>query len=311
MPAVFDPKATTIPVLRYLVALADHGHFGRAAKACAVSQPTLSAQLARWEQRMGITAFERGGSAVKPTVLGERVVQAARRALAALEQVEVAAVPGKPPFFGPVKIGIIQSLGPYLTPRLGPVMERHFPDLEWPLIEGLTAGLVGELLNRDLDLVILALGVDLPAGLETIAVCDEPFIAAVPARSPLATKKQVAVGDLAKERLLLLDDGHCLREHVLEACRLRRDRVAGADYRAASLETLRALVAQGRGVTLLPALATVGVPEDPRLRLVPLAGKAQRALGLAWRKGDDRAEGFRRIGALIAEAVEDVCRIRR
>ncbi len=299
---IFDPKATTLPVLRYLVALADHRHFGRAAAACGVSQPTLSAQIQQWERRMGVQAFDRSGSGVKPTPAGERVIAEARAALAALAALEHAADSATPPFFGPVRLGVIPTVGPYALPFLAPALEARWPDLDLPIVEGTTAQMVERLDRGRIDIALLAEMPGLDTGHERVALYDEQFLAALPRRHALAGADEIAPADLARERLLLLDEGHCLREQALELCRLRGDeRRPGADYGATSLETLKSLVALGRGVTLLPALAAT---DDERIVLKPIAGRrTRRTIALYWRRNDPRGDVYRELASAMRASV--------
>ena len=305
----FDPKATTIPVLRYLVAVAELGHFGRAAEACFVSQPTLSTQLSKWERSMGVVVFDRQTQGAKLTVIGERVVKQAKLILRNLEQLELLATPSEPPFYGPVKVGFIQSLGPYLIPYFGASVAQQLPHLEWPVVEGLTVNLLTELSAKSLDLVVLALGVDIPTGIKTLPLFSETFLAAVPHTSPLAKMEVIPLGLLAREHLLLLDDGHCLRDQAIDVCQLRRERLKGSDYRATSLETLRRLVALGHGVTLLPKLAADPMANYPQMVVRPVDdANAQRIIGLAWRQGDRREKGFQLIGEVMQHSVAKHCK---
>lgn len=300
---VFDPKATTIPVLRYLVAVADQRHFGRAAESCRVSQPTLSALIAQWEKRMRLKVFERDPGGVRVTPAGERVVAAARAALLALERVEAAAVEARPPFYGPVRLGVIPTVAPYLLPLAVPALEKAFPELELPIREATTAQLVEALARGTLDVALLA---ELPAlreGHVSEALYDEPFLLAVPRGHRLAGRAQAGPDDLVGERLLLLDDGHCLRGQVLSACRLRDSEPRpGGDWRATSLETLRQLVAGGSGCSLLPALAADR--DDRRIALVPFRDPdARRRIVLLWRDGDPRGDAYRQLGAPLRRAL--------
>jgi len=301
---VFDPRATTIPVLRYLVAVADYGHFGRAAQACAVAQPTLSAQVAQWERRMKVQVFERHAQGARLTPQGERVVAEARKVLGGLRELEGAAVSGVAPFFGPVRLGVIPTLGPYLLPLAYPALERAFPGLKLPVREAQTADLLDALDHGRIDLAVIA---DLPgidATREVVPLFDEPFHLAMPARHALAKRDRIAADDLAGERLLLLDEGHCLREQALDVCRLRDVGArAGADWGATSLEMLRQLVALGQGLTVLPALA---IPEDadPRIAIRPLAmRRGVRSIALVWRRGDGRGEAYQQMAGPIRASV--------
>jgi LysR family hydrogen peroxide-inducible transcriptional activator len=301
---IFTPRATTIPVLRYLIAVADQGHFGRAAQACAVAQPTLSAQIAQWERRMKVQVFERHAQGARLTAQGERVVAEARKVLAGLRELEGAAATGVPPFFGPLRLGVIPTLGPYLLPLVCPALERAFPGLDLPISEAQTADLLDALDHGRLDALLLA---DLPgiaASREVLPLFDEPFHLAMPARHALAKREKVTADDLAGERLLLLDEGHCLREQALDLCRLRDSATtAGTDWRATSLETLRQLVALGYGLTVLPALA-IPDPPDPRLAIRPLAmRRGVRTIALVWRSADGRGDAYRGLAGPLRSAL--------
>ena len=292
--AIYDTKATTIPVLRYLVAVAEHRHFGRAAAACGVAQPTLSAQLATWEKRLGIQVFDRDHHGVRVTPAGERVVTAARAALAALRAVEDAAGAAQPPFFGPLRLGIIPTIAPDLLPWFTRALEREHPDLDLRLREATTAELRALLDAGAIDVAVVAL---LP-GMEGHALYREPFLAALPRGHRLAAEERIDASALTGERLLLLDEGHCLRGQALDLC--GRVQTGGTDVRATSLATLRRLVGAGLGTTLLPALAVD--PDDRSITCRPLEGAPSRTIGLLWRPGDARADAYRLLGGLIRKA---------
>lgn len=303
--AVYDPKATTIPVLRYLVAVADHRHFGRAAEAASISQPTLSALISRWERSMRVRVFERDQHGVRVTPAGERIVAAARAALEALRAVEAAAAEAKPPFFGPVRLGVIPTVGPYALPFICPALERAFPGLELPIREAPTGELLAGLDAGRIDVAILAALPAMAGRYATERLYREPFLVALPRANRLAARSELCGDDLAGERLLLLDDGHCLRDQALAVCNRRAEQTGGADYRATSLETLRQLVAAGAGVTILPALAGPG-EDSPRLVVRPMTGEgAERTIVLAWRQSDPRAEAYRSLAVPIRRMVPE------
>lgn len=295
--APFEPRATAVPVLRYLVAVAEHRHFGRAAAAARVSQPTLSALIAQWEKRMRCAVFVRGARGVTITPAGERVIAAARAALDALAAVEAAATEARPPFFGPLRLGVIPTVGPYALPYVTAAMERAFPELETSIREGTTADLVAALDAGRIDVALLAILPGMAERYAAEAVYDEPFLAALPRGHRLAAAAAIDPAELAGERLLLLDEGHCLREQAMAVCQRRPEQAAGPDYRATSLETLREIVASGAGVTLLPALAVR--EDDRRLTMRPLLGEAGRRIGLLWRANDPRADAYRLLLAPI------------
>ena len=293
--------------LRYLVALADLGHFGRAAAACAVTQSTLSAGIIALERQLDAAILERG-PAKRPvfTPLGLELVGRARAALAALSAVAETASAARDPLTGPLRLGIIPTIGPFLLPRLMPALRRAFPRLRLWLREDLTARLAEDLQGGRLDLLLLALPVALPE-LETLRIAEDPFLAALPQQHRLLEQPQVPLSALGGERMLLLEDGHCLRDQALSACGLPGAGVDGA-FAATSLHTLVQMVAGGLGVTLLPRLAVAGgVLAGTSVVLRPVeapAGQvAGRSLGLAWRARSPRAAEFRSLAPVITEAV--------
>jgi LysR family hydrogen peroxide-inducible transcriptional activator len=294
--------------LRYLVALADHGHFGRAAQACAVTQSTLSAGLIALERQLDARVLERGGSTKRPvfTPLGLEIVSRARGALAALEAVAETADAARDPLSGPLRLGVIPTIGPFLLPRLMPALREAFPRLRLWLREDLTERLVNGLENGRLDLLLLAL--PCPGTMETVALGEDPFLAALPRGHPLAARDAVPVGALAAERMLLLEDGHCLRAHAEASCGLPRGMSPASEegFAATSLHTLVQMVGGGLGVTLLPRLAvTAGVVGTAPVEVRPLEGSATpgRLLALAWRPRSPRASEFRGLAGAIATAL--------
>jgi LysR family hydrogen peroxide-inducible transcriptional activator len=294
--------------LRYLVALAEHQHFGRAAAACAVTQSTLSAGILALERQLDARVLDRGfGKRVVFTSAGAEIVERARVALGALEAVADAAAAARRPMSGPLRLGVIPTIGPFLLPRLMPALRGAFPDLRLFLREDTTERLIERLDEGRLDLALLALPCACgPA--ETVEVARDAFLAALPAGHRLARRETVAASALAGERLLLLEDGHCLRDQALTACGFVRgdspdDPVDG--FAATSLHTLVQMVAGGLGVTLLPQLAVAaGIADGTGIVLRPLSGGATwRTLGLAWRRRAARAEEYRAMAPVVAGAV--------
>lgn len=291
--------------LRYLLALAEHQHFGRAAEACAVTQSTLSAGILALERQLDARVLDRDGSKrVLFTPLGQELVARGREALAALETFVETAAAARAPMSGRLRFGVIPTVGPFLLPRLMPALRAAFPRLQLLLREDTTDRLLARLADGRLDVVLLALPCDC-AGAETLPVARDPFLAALPAGHPLATREDVPVAALALEKLLLLEDGHCLREQALAACGIvRRD---GPDaFAATSLHTLVQMVAGRLGVTLLPRIAVQGgVTTGAEVALRPLSGAgAWRTLGLAWRPNTPRAADYRALAPVLAAAVE-------
>jgi len=279
--------------LRYLVSLADLRHFGRAADACHVSQPTLSTQVRKLEGELGVTLVERAPRQVMFTPVGLEIVERARRVLADVEQLREAARRTADPEAGSLRLGMFPTLGPYLLPHVVPNLRARFPRLELLLVEEKTEGLLGMLRDGRLDAAVLALPLH-EDWLEIEPLFDEPFLLAVPAGHALAGKHDLTLSQLSDQHLLLLEDGHCLRDQALEVCAL-----SGAGekegFRATSLETLRQMVSAGVGITLLPMLAVKPpVPPSDSLRFVEFRAPAPtRRLAMVWRRSSARS-GFLR-----------------
>jgi LysR family hydrogen peroxide-inducible transcriptional activator len=287
--------------LRYLVAVADLRHFGRAAARCFVSQPTLSAQLKKLEQSLGLQLIERAPNNVSLTAAGEEIVARARRIIEASDEVVALAGSQRDPLAGPLRLALLPTIGPYLLPRVAPAIRRALPRLELRLYEYQTAPMLERLRGGELDVGILALPVELN-GLESRELYREAFVVALPERHPLAAHDTLRAGDLKGETLLLLEDGHCLRDQALEVCSRVGVREP-QDFRATSLETLRQMVATGAGVTLLPELAVRGAYRSARgVALRPFARPAPvRHVGAVWRKTSARRAAIDALARLIAE----------
>ncbi len=251
----------TLRDLQYVVAVAEHGHFGRAAKACHVSQPALSSQIKKIEEYLGVTLFERDVRRVAVTEVGQAVVQQARVVLEEAEKILSTAKSTHEPLAGPFRLGAIATLGPYLMPYLLGPLRKAFPRLELRLKEGLTEDLLGELRAGQLEAVLAARTFD-EDGFHVIPLFTEPFLVTVPKDHPLEHKDPVKVSDLKASEMVLLEDGHCLRDQTLSLCPPNR-RGNVKEMHVTSLETLRHLVASGAGYTLMPLLA---VNDDKRLR---------------------------------------------
>jgi len=287
--------------LRYLVALADQRHFGRAAAHCFVSQPTLSAQLKKLEQALGVQLIERAPNAVSLTAVGEEIVARARRMLEASDEVVQLARSHQDPLGGRLRLALLPTIGPYLLPRVAPAIRKRLPRLQLHLSEYQTAPMLQKLHAGELDVGILALPVALE-GLESRELYREDFLLAVPERHALAARERVRVADLEEETLLLLEEGHCLRDQALEVC----SRVGvrdSQDFRATSLETLRQMVAAGAGVTLLPELASRGAYRSGHgVALRPFVRPAPaRHIGGVWRKTTPRRAAIDALCELIAQ----------
>ncbi|HEY1413072.1 MAG TPA: LysR substrate-binding domain-containing protein, partial [Rhodopila sp.] len=259
--------------LRYLVALAESRHFGRAAVACAVTQSTLSAGLLALERQLDCHLLDRAaGRHVVFTQLGLELVDRARIALSSLEAVTEAAIAAREPMAGPLRLGVIPTIGPFLLPTLMPALRAAFPRLRLYLREDTTANLVDRLTANRLDLLLLATPCDC-GGADTVPVARDAFVIALPPNHQLAGEEQIPISALVTERLLLLEDGHCLRDQALAVCGLLAgDRGDHDGFAATSLHTLVQMVASGLGITLLPKLAVAaGIIDGTGLVLRPLA----------------------------------------
>jgi len=287
--------------LRYLVAIADQRHFGRAASRCFVSQPTLSAQLKKLEQDLGVQLIERAPNNVSLTPAGEEIVARARHILEASDEVVALARSHRDPLAGRLRLALLPTIGPYLLPRVAPAIRRSLPQLQLRLYEYQTAPMLEKLHAGELDVGILALPVELD-GLESRELYREAFLVALPERHRLAAHQTLRLADLKGEPLLLLEDGHCLRDQALEICSRAGVREQ-QDFRATSLETLRQMVAAGAGVTLLPELAGRGAYRSARgVVLRPFARPAPlRHVGALWRKSTARRAAIDALCTLIAE----------
>ncbi len=285
--------------LEYVVAVADLRHFGKAAERCAVSQPSLSAQVRKLEERLGLTLFERTSRRVLPTPQGEAVIRQARVVLEEAHRLLALAGGSDGALTGRLAMGAIQTLGPYLFPHLLPAIRRHLPELSLTLSEGRTEGLLEELRAGRLDAVLLALPAD-GEGLAAEPLFFEPFVLAHPSGHRLEGIPAVTLADLDPGDLVLLEEGHCLRDQALAAC----GGTARGMRHATGLETLRHMVAAGTGYTLMPLLAAgEGTTMGGLVTYRPFAGDPPgRTIGLAWRASDPRAPGFHALAPRLREA---------
>lgn len=289
--------------LKYLVALADTGHFGRAAERSFVSQPTLSAQLKKLEDYLGVKLVERQPKNVQLTEVGRQVVVRARRMLDDGDAIVALARNNTDPLAGRLKLALIPTIGPYLLPRVMQKIRKALPQLGLMLYEHQTEPLLKRLRDGEIDAGIIAL----PAhgeGLESRPLYAEEFMVALPLQHPLAAKSSIRVQDLQEHTLLLLEDGHCLRDQALEVCSRIEVREA-EDFRATSLETLRQMVVAGLGVTLLPELAVEPPFGSHRgLTMRRFAKPAPtRTIGAVWRKSSTRAAVIAALGDVVERAI--------
>jgi LysR family hydrogen peroxide-inducible transcriptional activator len=286
----------TLTQLRYLVALADHRHFGRAATACAISQPTLSAQLRKLEDELQAALIERGAT-IDLTPLGGMVVERARGILSEADEITSIARRGEAPLAGPRRIGIIPTLCPYLLPWALPALKATYPRLDLICREAMTATILTAVKARELDWGLIAEDPHEPA-LTASPLLDEPFFAAMPQGHRLAAQETVSQASLCTEKMLMLGEGHCLRDQTRLLCNAPN---GGGDIQATSLETLRGLVAAGQGITLLPALARRDVETEIVLR--PITPPAGRTIHLIARRADPRREEVALLHGVLSGAV--------
>ncbi|MEQ1662559.1 MAG: LysR substrate-binding domain-containing protein [Thiobacillus sp.] len=289
----------TLQELKYLVALADHGHFGKAAEACCITQSTLSTQIKKLEEFLGVVLFDRSLKRVTPTPTGKEILAAARRIVEETERIRELSRHAQNPMARTLNLGVIPTLGPYYLPHALTLIHKKHPDLRLLLREELTPLILDHLADGQLDAGLLALPVtDDSLRVEPLFV--EPFYAALPAGHRLAERESVGVPDIMGEKLLLLDEGHCLRDQALDVCGTgSRGR---EEVRATSLETLRQMVGMGLGVTLLPALSIDAGPRVSKKSVEVRAFKRPvpgRTIGLVWRRRAPFPETFERLSATL------------
>jgi LysR family transcriptional regulator, hydrogen peroxide-inducible genes activator len=294
----------TLQQLRYAVAVADLRNFGRAAQACFVSQPALSAQMRELEGKLRVQLFERTSRGVLVTAVGAEVVERARRILREVDDLCDAAQGGDGELSGSLRFGVIPTVAPYVLPGVVRRLGEAHPRLELYLREDRTDALVAQLLAGDLDLLLLALPLD-RAGVDELPLYDEPFLLAMPDSHPLTRRKRCDLAAIADERLVLLEDGHCLRDQALAVC-ARAGAGGNAEVQGTSLPTVVQMVGAGMGVTLLP-VSTVGRDAAPvqRVAVRELHPAPTRTVGLAWRASSARAAAYRGLADLIRAAGEE------
>ncbi|MFT5287444.1 MAG: LysR family hydrogen peroxide-inducible transcriptional activator [Planctomycetota bacterium] len=292
----------TLRQLEYFVAVAERLNFSKAAESCFVSQPALSAQIAQLEALIGIKLFERDRRGVQLTVAGDSLVSGAKETLRSCDRFGQFAQSLCAPLSGPLRLGVIPTIGPYLLPQILPAISESYPELQLFLREDMTSRLLEQLAEGKLDLLLLATDIDLGA-VTTLNLFSDPFVLGVSVDDELASLEEVALSHLSRRNVLLLDEGHCFREQTLSLCES-----AGADefggFRASSLGTITQMVANGLGITLLPELAIEReAAAVPRLHVIPFGADGPfRSVGLAWRPNSPRGEEFRALGTALAEA---------
>jgi LysR family hydrogen peroxide-inducible transcriptional activator len=289
--------------LQYLVAVAEHKHFGRAADACFVSQPTLSTQIKKLEDELGITLIERTNKKLILTNTGRQIVAKAQQILTSVDELRDLATQSKDPEAGTLRLGVIPTLAPYILPRIMSTLKERFPKLQIFLYELQTPVILEQLPAGKLDAALLALPVDHGA-LHSIPLFEEPFLAAVPHQHKLAKHKQLDPTDLKDNQILLLEDGHCLREQALDLCQQ-----AGADetpgFRATSMETLRQMVASGAGITIVPALAAESDHSSgKRIRYIPFnKPQPSRTIVISIRRSSHRQHLITELAKVISDSI--------
>ncbi len=289
----------TLRQLRYLASLARHRHFGRAAEDCAVTQPALSMQVRELERELGVELVERRPGEIVLTDTGLDVAQRAEHILAATRDL-VDFARHRDVLSGPLRLGIIPTLAPYILPRVLPALQTAYPQLRLEVRETQTKPLLDELAGGELDCVMLALPAD--ADVETLALFEDAFLLAVPATDKL--RGRVGVEDVDQRRLILLEEGHCLRDQALAFCGApRRDRPASLG--ATSLATVMQMVANGYGVTLVPEVAAETEVRDERVKLLRFSEpRPGRTIGLAWRRTSPRKKDFVALGKIVTSALK-------
>lgn len=290
----------TLSELRYIVAVAREHNFRRAAQRCFVTQPALSLGIQKLEEELGVKLFERKKTDVTLTAVGESIIEQAIRVLDEADKIKDLARQGANPLMGAIRLGAIHTVGPYLLPELIPELMKRAPDMPLEVEENTTANLETQLRNGLIDVAVIALPFEL-SGVETTPLYDENFVVVVPIQHAWAEKKCVQPAELAGEKVLLLNSGHCFSNQVAEACpKLSR---TGEVLQGNSLETIRNMVASGLGITVLPDSATNQRYQSPLLKMIPFAQPApSRRIALAWRKSFGRTEA---VQALI-EAIRSI-----
>ena len=294
-------RLPTMKQLQYLVALADTRHFGRAAERCHITQSTLSAGIRDLESVLGTAVAERSNRHVLITRVGAQIAERAKALLRDAEEVMEVARAGRAPMTGELRLGVIPTIGPFLLPRVLAGLRERFPALTVYLREEQTAPLLARLEDGELDAALIALPYE-TGDLDTRAILEDEFLFACNREHALAGAGEVSLDALAGERLLLLEEGHCLRGHALDVCEIG-DTIARAQFEASSLHTLVQMVAAGIGVTLVPRLAVdARIAQGTDISLLRLAMPASRRIGLAWRRSSLRAEEF----GLLADTLREL-----
>jgi LysR family hydrogen peroxide-inducible transcriptional activator len=289
----------TLNELRFVVALAKARNFRKAAEVCFVSQPALSLAVKKLEDELGVLLFERNRNDVTMTVIGELVVEQATRAIEEANRVKEIARQGNNQLVGALKLGVIYSIGPYLLPEIIPYLRHSAPEMPLIVEENLTINLETQLRNGVIDVAIIALPFDIP-GIKTLSLYEEEFVVVVPITHDWAKRDSINPEELADEKILLLNSGHCFSNQVMQTCpRLSRN---GEILQGNSLDTIRNMVASNLGLTVLPASATMARYQNPLIKVVPFTKPApKRQVALAWRKSYGREKAVEEIAKSIRQ----------
>ena len=290
----------TLTELKFIVAVAQERNFRRAAEKCFVTQPALSLAIKKLEEELNVSIFERSRTDVSTTEIGEKIIEQAAKVLEEASRIKQLAELGKNQLIGTFKLGMIHSIGPYLLPEIIPILRKTAPDMPLEVEENLTANLETQLRNGVIDAAIIALPFDL-AGVQYQALYDEEFDVVVPVNHHWAARKHIKPEELAEEKVLLLNSGHCFSNQVAEACpNLARK---GEVLQGNSLETIRNMVASNLGITVLPCSATAERYHNPLIRVIPFTHPAPtRRIAIAWRKSFVRVEAVE----IIADAIKAI-----
>ena len=289
----------TLNELKFVIAVAQERNFRRAAEKCFVTQPALSLGIKKLEEELGVVIFERSRSEVKPTEIGQQIIQQANIVLEQSYRLKEMAKLGTNPLEGLFKLGMIHSVGPYLLPEIIPVLRKSVPNIPLEIEENLTANLETQLKNGVIDAAVIALPFDLP-GIQIQTLYDEDFSVVVPANHHWANRKQIRAEELSDEKVLLLNTGHCFSNQVTQACPelVRKGEVLQGN----SLETIRNMVASNLGITVLPATATAVRYDNPLLKVIPFAKPVPtRRIAIAWRKSFVRTQAIEKLVEAIMQ----------
>jgi len=298
--AIFKPLPT-VTQLRHLIALSDHGHFGRAAEACFITQSSLSTSIRELERTLGHQLVERTKRKVMMSPLGNEIVARARHVVTDIEDICDVVTAARAPLIGPLRLGVIPSIAPFLLPRVLPAVRRAYPELKLYLREALSASLLRQLADGELDLLLIAFPYPIK-DFDFHIFAEDPFWVAFPKGHACGLKEQVSIQDLKDQHLMLLEEGHCLRDQTLKAAGLSvLD--SGNDFQASSLFTLVQMVDNGLGLTLLPKMAVdTGLAKSTGVQVRPMEGKqASRQIGLVWRKTSARTAEFRKLAEFFKD----------